>query len=63
MLTVIQIKVLEDNYIYLIHDEVSGETAVVDPAMSKPVLDVLDEKGWRLTYVLNTHHHLSLIHI
>ncbi len=57
MLTVIQIKVLEDNYIYLIHDEVSGETAVVDPAMSKPVLDVLDEKGWRLTYVLNTHHH------
>ncbi len=57
MLTVIQIKVLEDNYIYLIHDEVSGETAVVDPALSQPVLDELYKKGWRLTYVLNTHHH------
>ncbi len=57
MLTVIQLKVLEDNYIYLIHDEVSGETAVVDPALTQPVLDELDKKGWRLTYVLNTHHH------
>ena len=57
MLAIIQIKVLEDNYIYLIHDETSGETAVIDPALAQPVLDVLDEKGWRLTYVLNTHHH------
>jgi hydroxyacylglutathione hydrolase len=57
MLTVIQLKVLEDNYIYLIHDEVSGETAVVDPALAQPVLDELDQKGWQLTYVLNTHHH------
>ena len=57
MLEIIQIPVLADNYIYLIHDEASGETAVIDPALSQPVLDVLDEKGWRLTYVLNTHHH------
>ena len=57
MLTIIQIPVLTDNYIYLIHDAVSGETAVVDPAIAQPVLDVLDKKGWRLTYILNTHHH------
>jgi hydroxyacylglutathione hydrolase len=57
MLTIIQIPVLTDNYIYLIHDPVSGETAVVDPAIAQPVLDVLDKKGWRLTYILNTHHH------
>ena len=57
MLTIIQIPVLTDNYIYLIHDPVSGETAVVDPALAQPVLDVLDKKGWRLTYILNTHHH------
>jgi hydroxyacylglutathione hydrolase len=57
MLTIIQIPVLTDNYIYLIHDPVSGDTAVVDPALAQPVLDVLDKKGWWLTYILNTHHH------
>jgi hydroxyacylglutathione hydrolase len=57
MLAIIQIPVLIDNYIYLIHDPVSGETAVIDPALAQPVLDVLEKKGWRLTCVLNTHHH------
>jgi hydroxyacylglutathione hydrolase len=57
MLTILQLPVLTDNYIFLIHDSVSGETAAVDPAVAKPVLDVLERKGWRLTYVLNTHHH------
>ncbi|UOA10427.1 hydroxyacylglutathione hydrolase [Methylobacter sp. S3L5C] len=57
MLDILQIPVLTDNYIYLLHDPVSGETAVVDPALAQPVLNVLDEKGWRLTYILNTHHH------
>lgn len=57
MLTILQIPVLTDNYIYLLHDPVSGETAAIDPALAQPVLDVLDKKGWRLTSVLNTHHH------
>ena len=57
MLTILTLPVLNDNYIYLVHDPVSGETAAVDPAVAQPVLDVLDQKGWRLTYILNTHHH------
>ena len=57
MLEIIQIPVLTDNYIYLLNDPVSGETAVVDPAIAQPVLDLLAKKGWRLTYILNTHHH------
>ena len=57
MLTIIQVPVLTDNYIYLIHDPVCGETAAIDPALAQPVLDVLDKNGWRLTYILNTHHH------
>lgn len=57
MLEIIQIPVLNDNYIYLINDPVSGETAVVDPALAEPVIDALDEKQWQLTYILNTHHH------
>lgn len=57
MLEIIQIPVLNDNYIYLTNDPDSGDTAVVDPALAQPVLDVLEEKKWRLTYILNTHHH------
>ncbi len=57
MLKIIQLAVLNDNYIYLIHEPVSAETAVVDPAISQPVLDCLNNKGWNLDYIFNTHHH------
>lgn len=57
MLSIEQIPVLTDNYIYLLHDPVSGETGVVDPALAQPVLEILDKEGWRLTFILNTHHH------
>ncbi|MGZ8192073.1 MAG: hydroxyacylglutathione hydrolase [Methylobacter sp.] len=57
MLEIIQLPVLTDNYIYLIHEPLSDETAVVDPALAQPVLDILDKKNWKLKYVLNTHHH------
>jgi len=57
MLEIIQIPVLTDNYIYVVHEPVSGETAAVDPALALPVLEVLDKKGWQLNYILNTHHH------
>ena len=57
MLKIIIIPVLTDNYIYLIHDPVSRETAVVDPALAQPVLDRLQKNGWQLTYIWNTHHH------
>jgi hydroxyacylglutathione hydrolase len=48
---------LQDNYSYLIHDEASGKTAAVDPSEAGPVMRRLGEKGWRLTDVINTHHH------
>ena len=57
MVNIIQLSVLNDNYIYLIHDPVSGETAVVDPAIAQPVLDTLNNYGWTLNYIFNTHHH------
>ncbi|MGD7035577.1 hydroxyacylglutathione hydrolase [Methylotuvimicrobium buryatense] len=57
MLTVIQIPVLNDNYIYLAKDVASGLTAAVDPAVAGPVLDAIAEQGWRLDFILNTHHH------
>jgi hydroxyacylglutathione hydrolase len=57
MLDIIQLPVLENNYIYIIHEPESGETAVIDPAVAAPVLDVLKQQHWSLKYILNTHHH------
>ena len=56
-LVVHQIPVLKDNFIYLLHDPKSGESAAVDPAVAAPVMDVLATKGWTLSHILNTHHH------
>lgn len=48
---------LSDNYAYLVK---SGELcAVVDPSEPGPVQRALAEKGWTLTHILNTHHHLD----
>ncbi len=57
MLEIIQLPVLKDNYIYLLHEPALNKTAVVDPAVSQPVLKTLKQKGWTLNYILNTHHH------
>jgi hydroxyacylglutathione hydrolase len=57
MLSIVQLPVLNDNYIYLLHEPETGVTAVVDPAVAQPVLDALAQRGWRLTHILNTHHH------
>jgi hydroxyacylglutathione hydrolase len=56
-LVIRQIPVLRDNYAYLLHDGASGATGVVDPSVAEPVLATLAETGWRLTHILNTHHH------
>ena len=52
-----QIPVLRDNYVYLLHDEVEGACAAVDPSLAAPVLAALDRLGWTLTHIFNTHHH------
>ncbi len=52
-----QVPCHEDNYAVLLHDEKSGETLVVDTPEAEPILEVLETEGWRLTHILNTHHH------
>lgn len=56
-LDVRQIPVLNDNYVYLARDQATGACAAVDPAVAGPVLAALDALGWRLSHILNTHHH------
>ncbi|KAM3959200.1 hydroxyacylglutathione hydrolase tenzing norgay [Aphomia sociella] len=48
---------LQDNYMYLIVDKATKETAVVDPVEPKTVLKAVQDNGLKLTTVLTTHHH------
>ena len=56
-LDIVQIPVLEDNYVYLAHDRPTGATAVIDPALAEPVLAEAERRGWRISHILNTHNH------
>src|SRR5690349_22391418 len=57
MIEVARIPVLSDNYVWLVHESGSGETAVIDPAVADPVLEEADRRGWRITQIWNTHWH------
>ena len=57
MIEVAAVSVLTDNYVWLIHNSESGETAAVDPSVADPVLEAVATRGWRLTQILNTHWH------
>ena len=50
---------LSDNYGFLIHDAEANVTAVIDTPEVAPIDAALKEKGWRLTHILNTHHHFD----
>ena len=53
------IQCLTDNYAYIIYDNDSKTTGVVDPSESKPVVSFLENKNLKLNYILNTHHHFG----
>jgi hydroxyacylglutathione hydrolase len=54
---VVQIPCLNDNYGYLLHHIESGETAAIDTPDAKPYQKELENRGWKLTHIFNTHHH------
>jgi hydroxyacylglutathione hydrolase len=56
-LTIHMFPCLADNYGYLLHDAESGATAAVDTPDAAEIRRQLDAKSWRLTHILNTHHH------
>src|SRR5687768_16467762 len=57
MLEIIPVPAFTDNYIWLVHDSDSGETAVVDPGDAAPALAEAERRGWTVSQVWNTHHH------
>ena len=56
-LEIVAVPAFADNYLWLVHDHDSGETAVVDPGDAAPVLAAAEERGWRIGQVWNTHWH------
>ena len=54
---IVPVPAFTDNYIWLVHDERSGETAVVDPGDAAPALAEAERRGWTIGQVWNTHWH------
>lgn len=54
---VVPVPAFADNYLWLVHDEESGETAVVDPGDAAPVLAEAERRGWTIGQLWNTHWH------
>ena len=57
MLEIVAVPAFSDNYLWLVHDEESDETAVVDPGDPAAIQAELARRGWRLTQIWNTHWH------
>jgi hydroxyacylglutathione hydrolase len=48
---------LQDNYSYLIIDEMTSLACVVDPSEADPIIHFCEKKNIKPKYILNTHHH------
>lgn len=57
MFDIIQIPVLEDNYIYLLYNIKDKKMACIDPAVAEPVLELMEELEVELESIFLTHHH------
>lgn len=52
------VPILSDNYAWLLRDEATGVTAIVDPADPAPIIGAIEQfAGGRLDLILLTHHH------
>ncbi len=51
------VAILSDNYAWLVQDDATGYTAIVDPAEEAPIVAAIDASGGRLDAILLTHHH------
>lgn len=56
-LTFVTVPCLKDNYAFLVHNDETHETALIDAPEAGPIKAELDKRGWQLTDVLLTHHH------
>jgi len=57
VIEIIQIQLLSDNYSYIIRDKNTNITGCIDPSVAKDIVNVLQNRGIDLNFILNTHHH------
>ncbi|MBN9072592.1 MAG: hydroxyacylglutathione hydrolase [Rhizobiales bacterium] len=46
-----------DNFGILIHDDTTGETALIDAPEEATILEAIRRTGWKPTTIFTTHHH------
>jgi glyoxylase-like metal-dependent hydrolase (beta-lactamase superfamily II) len=50
------------NFTYILTDEHSGESAVIDPSWElEKIFAILEKNGWKVKYIINTHTHFDHI--
>ncbi|WP_170311813.1 hydroxyacylglutathione hydrolase [Sulfitobacter sabulilitoris] len=54
---IVTVPCLSDNYAFVVHDDATGETAVVDVPEAAPIAAILKQREWTLSQVWLTHHH------
>lgn len=59
MLEVVQFPCRSDNFGVLLHDAKTGQTATIDAPELKPIVGLLEARGWTLTHIFTTHHHVD----
>ena len=52
---------LNDNYAYIVNDNITKTVGVLDPSEAKPIINYLKKEKLKLNYILNTHHHFDHI--
>jgi hydroxyacylglutathione hydrolase len=57
MIEIHQLPALSDNFAYVLREPQSGLVATVDTPDAAPISRFLDERGWKLDFIFNTHHH------
>ena len=58
---IIPIPCLNDNYAYIVKDNITKTVGVVDPSEAEPIINYLKKEKLELNYILNTHHHFDHI--
>src|SRR5688500_15363344 len=48
-----------DNFGVLLHDDKTGQTALIDAPEEAPILAAVKRTGWTPTVILTTHHHID----
>ena len=54
---IIIVKCLKDNYSYIIYNEQTLVSAVIDPSEADPIINEIEKNNLQLKYIFNTHHH------